>query len=207
MGGGRKTSQKNFSGCDFRGKKILRPEGPAKKFSGLPKEALSHSDTCFRTTKEEEEEVFLRIEKIIPQKKYLSIVNPTLLLPALFTPNIRERGQNKSGIYNMYNWYGLFWFGGKPLLLLPLFTKTLWSQHIDFIFAMLIQHVTLSINSKEWHIVTLTVTFIHYKAFWAFASDISFCVSHKNRQVKNVIDPGIELVIFHSPYGRSNQLG
>ena len=66
---------------------------------------------------------------------------------------------------------------------------------------MVIQHLTLSINSKESPIVT----FIHYIAVLCFFGDI-LCVT-KNRQVKNVVDPGIKLVTIHSPYGRSNQLG
>ena len=36
IGGGRKTSQKKFSGCDFREKKLSGPKGRQKKFSGLP---------------------------------------------------------------------------------------------------------------------------------------------------------------------------
>ena len=44
---------------------------------------------------------------------------------------------------------------------------------------MLIQHLTLSINSKEWHIVTLTVAFINYIAVLCFFGEISFCASHK----------------------------
>ena len=60
---------------------------------------------------------------------------------------------------------------------------------------MLIQHINLSIYSKKWHIVTLTVTFIHYIAVLCFAGDISFGESNKT-----VVDPGIELVTFRSHY-------
>ena len=44
---------------------------------------------------------------------------------------------------------------------------------------MLIQHHTLSINSKEWHIVTLTVAFIHYIAVLCF-----FVTFHFVRHIK-----------------------
>ena len=52
----------------------------------------------------EVEEVYIRIDFFF--KKSASIVNPTPILPALFTPNKRskERGQNWSGIYD---WHGL----------------------------------------------------------------------------------------------------
>ena len=46
----------------------------------------------FGTKEEEEEDISLRIEKVI-KKKSVSIVNPTLVLPALSFIRSRERGQ------------------------------------------------------------------------------------------------------------------
>ena len=51
-GGGRKTSQKkNFRLWFEVKKKFSGPKGRQKKFSSLTKEALSHSETYFRTQK------------------------------------------------------------------------------------------------------------------------------------------------------------
>ena len=49
-GGQEDFAKKNFR-LRFQGKKFSGPKGRQKKFSGLPKEALSHSDTCFHTPK------------------------------------------------------------------------------------------------------------------------------------------------------------
>ena len=53
MGGGGQEdfAKKIFWLCDFREKKFYGPKGRQEKFSGLPKEAFSHSNTCFRTPK------------------------------------------------------------------------------------------------------------------------------------------------------------